>query len=146
MKRSCFPFLGIFLQKNETNYSNNDLIFYSFLFQNIPHPSPTSRLAKCRKRTCNCWKKFLGTIDKKYFSQPPCCWHVLLCRGFPGRSVVNNLPAMQRTWVQSVGWKDSLEREMATHSTMPAWEIPWTDEPGGLWSMGSLKSWIQLRD
>ena len=66
--------------------------------------------------------------------------------GASQEAVVNNLPAMQRTQVQSLGWKDSLEKEMATHSTMPAREIPWTAEPGGLQSMGSQKSWIQLRD
>ena len=45
---------------------------------------------------------------------------------------------MQETWetqVQSLGWKDSLEKEMANHSNIPAWEIPWTEEPGGLSDM-----------
>ena len=46
--------------------------------------------------------------------------------------------------VQSLGWEDPLEREMATHSNILAWEIPWTEEPGGLQSMGSLKSLTQL--
>ena len=46
--------------------------------------------------------------------------------------MVKNLPAMQETWVQSLGQEDSLEKEMATHSSMLAWEIPWTEEPGGL--------------
>ena len=41
--------------------------------------------------------------------------------------------------VRSLGWEDPLEKEMATHSTIPAWEIPWTEEPGGLQSMGSQK-------
>ena len=50
---------------------------------------------------------------------------------------VNNLPAMQETQVQSLGQKDPLEKEMATHSSILAWEIPWTEEPGGLLSMGS---------
>lgn len=53
MKRSCFPFLGMFLQRNETYFSDNDLIFHSFLSQLFPHPSPTFRLAKYRKRTNN---------------------------------------------------------------------------------------------
>ena len=43
---------------------------------------------------------------------------------------------MQGTWVQFLGWEDPLEKEMATHSSIPAWEIPWTDEPGGLQSIG----------
>ena len=43
---------------------------------------------------------------------------------------------MQETWVQSLGWEDPLEKEMATHSSILAWRIPWTEEPGGLESMG----------
>ena len=45
---------------------------------------------------------------------------------------VNNLPAMQETWVRSLGQEDSLENEMATHSSILTWEIPWTEEPGRL--------------
>ena len=54
-----------------------------------------------------------------------------------------NLPAMQETQVQSLGRKDPLEKEMATHSSVLVWRIPWTEEPGGLQSMG-LRSWTQL--
>ena len=46
--------------------------------------------------------------------------------------MVKNLPAMQETGVLSLGWEDPLEKEMATHSSILAWEIPWTEEPGGL--------------
>ena len=49
---------------------------------------------------------------------------------------VKNSPAMQETWVQSLGQEDPLEKEMATHSTFPAGMIPWTEEPGGIQSMG----------
>ena len=49
-----------------------------------------------------------------------------------GDSLVKNLPAMQETWVQSLGGEDPLKKEMATHSSILAWEIPWTEEPGGL--------------
>ena len=48
-------------------------------------------------------------------------------------------PAMQETWVQSQGWEDPLEKEMATHSSILVWRIPWTEEPGGLQSMGSQR-------
>ena len=48
--------------------------------------------------------------------------------GFPGGSVVKNLPTMQETQVPSLGWEHSLEKEMATHSSILAWEIPWTEE------------------
>ena len=58
---------------------------------------------------------------------------------------VKNLPAVQETWVQFLGGKDPLEKEMATHSSIPAWRIPWTEEPGGLQSIGS-KSWTQVSD
>ena len=51
---------------------------------------------------------------------------------------VKNLPAMQETWVQSLGQEDILEKEMATHSSIPAWEI-WTEEPGRLQSTGSQR-------
>ena len=64
------------------------------------------------------------------------CIHVFVCID-GGGSVVKNLPAMQETHVQSLGRKDSLEEEMATHSGIRAWTIPWIEEPGGLQSMGS---------
>ena len=54
--------------------------------------------------------------------------------------MVKNLPAMQETLVRSLGWKDLLEKEMATHSSILAWRIPWTEEPGGLQSMGCKES------
>ena len=50
--------------------------------------------------------------------------------------MVKHLPAMQETWVQSLGREDPLEKEMATHSSILAWRILWTEEPGGLQSMG----------
>ena len=49
--------------------------------------------------------------------------------------LVENPTAMQETCVQSLGWEDALEEEMATHSSIPAWEIPWTEKSGGLQSM-----------
>ena len=52
---------------------------------------------------------------------------------------VKSLPTMQETWVQSLGQEDPLEEEMATHSRILAWKIPWTEEPGGLQSMGSQR-------
>ena len=53
-----------------------------------------------------------------------------------GGSMVKNLPAMQETQVRSLSWKDALEYEMATHSSILAWRIPSTEEPGGLQSLG----------
>ena len=55
-----------------------------------------------------------------------------MCSRLPSGSVVKNLLAMQETWVWSLDWEDPLDEEMATHSNIFAWEIPWTEEPGGL--------------
>ena len=51
--------------------------------------------------------------------------------------MIKNPPAIQETWVRSLGQEDPLEKELASHSSILAWEIPWTEEPGGLQSMGS---------
>ena len=59
--------------------------------------------------------------------------------GVPGASVLKNLPANARTQVQSLGPEEPLEEEMATHSDILAWEIPWTEEPGRLQSTGSQR-------
>ena len=53
--------------------------------------------------------------------------------------MVKSLPALQETWVQSLGGEDPLEKEMGTHSSILAWKIPWMEEPGRLQSMGSKK-------
>ena len=59
--------------------------------------------------------------------------------GFAGGSATKNLPTMQDSWSQSLGQKYPQEKEMATHSSVLSWRIPWTEEPGGLQSMGSLR-------
>ena len=64
---------------------------------------------------------------------------------FPIAQMVKNLPAMQETQIQSRGQEDPLEKGMATHSSILAWSIPWTEEPGGLQSMGS-QSQTRLSD
>ena len=67
-----------------------------------------------------------------------CLYHLCVSRGSPGGSdskqtnKQKNLPAMQETWVQSLGQEDPLEKEMVTHSSILAWIIPWTEEAGGL--------------
>ena len=53
---------------------------------------------------------------------------------------------MQKAHIQSLGWEVPLEKEIATHSSILAWEIPWAEKPGGLQSMGLLKSRTQLKD
>ena len=62
-----------------------------------------------------------------------CSWPSLVAQ------LVKNLPAMWETWVRSLGWENLLEEEKSTHSCILAWEIPWTEEPGGLQSMGLEK-------
>ena len=57
---------------------------------------------------------------------------------------VKNLPTMRKTWVWPLGWEEPLEEGMATHSSIPAWRIPWTEEPGRLQSMGVTRSWTWL--
>ena len=58
---------------------------------------------------------------------------------FPDGSAVKNFPAMQEIWVPSLGREDPLEKEMVTHSSILAWKMPWTEEPGRLQSMGSQR-------
>ena len=53
--------------------------------------------------------------------------------------MVKFMPTMQKTWVRSLSWEDPLEKEMATHSSILVWKIPWMEEPGGLQSMGSQR-------
>ena len=62
------------------------------------------------------------------------------CIGFSGGSVVENLPANQEVWIQSLGWEDPLEKEMAIHSSILAWENPWSEDTGRLQSMELQKS------
>ena len=63
-------------------------------------------------------------------------WKNTILKSFSGGSDGKNLPAMQETWVRSLGQEDPLEEGRATHSSILAWRIPWTEEPGGLQSMG----------
>ena len=68
--------------------------------------------------------------------------------GFSGGSDCRNLPAMQEIWVQSLGWEDPLEKGMATDSSILAWRVPWTEEPGGLlfmWSQRVGHDWVTNR-
>ena len=65
--------------------------------------------------------------------------HTPVFLGFPMAQLVKNLPAVWETWVRSLGCKDFLEKEMATHSSIFAWKIPWIEEPGRLQSTGSQR-------
>ena len=79
--------------------------------------------------------------EDNVFNLPPSCSMCYMLQlscwmGFPSGSVVKNPPAMQETWVWSLGQEDPLEKEMATLSSILAWKIPWTEEPGGLQTIG----------
>ena len=71
-----------------------------------------------------------GLLQIEHLGPPPHTRTSLLAQ------MVKNLPAMQETWVQSLGWEDPLEEGMAIYSSIPAWRIPWTEEPDELQSMG----------
>ena len=64
--------------------------------------------------------------------------------GFPRSSVGKNLPAVQETWVRSLGGEDPVAKKMATHSSILAWRTPWTEDPGGLQSTGLQRDGTQL--
>ena len=66
--------------------------------------------------------------------------HLQAYMGFHCSSVSKAFAVMQETWVQFLGQEDPLEKKVATHSSIPAWRIPWTEEPGRLQSMGSQES------
>ena len=66
-------------------------------------------------------------------------WGISRDQGYLVAQTVKNLPAMQETQVQSLGWEDTLGKGMATHSSIRAWRVPWTEEPGRLQSMGSQR-------
>ena len=83
-------------------------------------------LKKLLKRQARDWGKM--------FTKYVCAIHTM---GFPVAQMVKNLPAIQETWVRSLGWEDPLQKRMATHSSILAWKIPWTEEPRRLQSMGS---------
>ena len=77
-----------------------------------------------------------------FFSPPPPANSISNCIELWASLVaqrLKHLPAMQETWVRSLGRKDPLEKAMAIHSSILAWRIPWTEEPGGLQSMGSQR-------
>ena len=85
---------------------------------------------------------YIVYIYYKYIYIYTLLMYTYMLKGFSGGSVVKNLPVvqeMQEMWVRSLGGEDPLEVGMATHSSILAWKTPWSEEPGGLWSMGSQR-------
>ena len=79
-----------------------------------------------------------------FFINAECLGHLVFCydmvgKGFPGGSVIKNLHAYARTRAQSLGQEDPLEKKTSTHFIILVLRIPWTEEPGGLWSMESQR-------
>ena len=103
-----------------------DYLFYilPFSFQNIP-PTPGLLLFFCQD--------FFSALGSLFSDKSSILWASLEAQR------LECPPAMQETWVQSLGQENPLEKEMADFSSIPAWKIPWTEEPGGLQSMGSKR-------
>ena len=92
-----------------------------------------------------CWEDAFNLLDRRSTDEGKWWLSTVLPKlrvyqGFPGGSVVKNPPAMQESRVQSLGRENPLEEEMATHSSILAWTFPWSEQPGGLQSMGPQKS------
>ena len=83
--------------------------------------------------SCHILKCFLWSLILR------CNLHRTSTSPFLMAQMVKNLPAMQETWIRSLGWEDPLEKGTAIHSSILAWRIPWAQEPGGLQSMGLQK-------
>ena len=108
---------------------NGNLLHYSCL----ENPMDRGDLQATVRRVAKSWT-WLSDYTTTCTLPPNTWW-----QGFPGDSVVKNLPAKQESWVRSLGLEDPLEKEMATRSSILAWEIPRTEEPGRLHSMGSQR-------
>ena len=119
-----------FLTCLQVSQEAGQVVWYSQLFQNFPEFITLWEIS-ILIYTCVDWKHF--------YLRKPLTWLCSNC-GFPGDSVVKNLPAMGKTWVQSLGQEVSPKKKMATHSSILAWEIPCTEEPGRLQSMGHKRA------
>ena len=144
------PLLGIYsrqikiyvcknLHKNEhSNFVHNCLKLEATKILNLWQIHTT----KCNSEIKN-EKLLISTTNRKIteiFVLRERSRHGVLSVGFHLYKVLEqNLPAVCETWVRSLAWEDPLEKEMATHSSTLAWRIPWTEEPGGLQSIGSQR-------
>ena len=106
---------------------------YNFLLQEI-HPNPGIEPASSVSPALQA-----DSLPSEPLGNPLVCTYL---PGFPGGSVVKNPPAVQKPqerWLPSLGQEDPLEESMATHSSIPSWRIPWTEEPGSLQSWGHVE-------
>ena len=115
------------------NYPYNFWVFWSYIFFLFWH------------NTVSVFVYYLWTPDNSDSGGGGCYW---FWRTYHRKSSllvvqwVKNLPAMQETWVPSLGWEDPREKEMATHPSILTWEISWTEEPVWLQSMGSQELYV----
>ena len=108
------------------------LLFITLVLANIVFPD----ISVGKEFTCNA--KGPGSIPGPGRSTRKGIGYQLQCFGASlVAQLINNLPAMWETWTRPLGWEDPLEEGMAAHSSVLAWRIPWTEEPGGLQSVGS---------
>ena len=120
----------ILSQRFEGHGDRLGIFFKAFMYLKA-----SQKLGRSRARSPVLWISHLA-IERQWGS----LIIPFLCLGTSlAAQLVKNLPAMQETWVQYLGQEDPLEKEMATHSSSLAWGIPWTEEPGGLQSMGSQR-------
>ena len=120
------------------------ILLFPILFSHLFRESKNAVVLVCG--ICHCWPSALLSIFLHWvfyfpvFDGHAANWPTpVLIRASLVAQMVKNLPVMQETWVQSLGWEDLLKEGMATHSSVFAWRIPWTEEPGGLQSMGSQR-------
>ena len=105
----------------------------------LPSPQPPGRHPE--RREAQTWPEAIYRVGVGRGGKPTalCNNHLNINVGFPGGTVVRNLPAMWETQVRFLGWEDPLEKEMATHFSSLTWRFPWTEESGRLQSMGSKR-------
>ena len=102
---------------------------------------------QCRRHWRHAFNPWVGKIPWRRAEQPTLVFLLGKFHGkrnFPGGSAIKNPPGKQEMQVSSLGQEDPLEEGMATHTSILVWEIPRTEKPGGLQSIGSQKSWTQL--
>ena len=119
-----FLLQGIFL----TKAPNSDLLHQQADYLPLSHlGSPVERLLCVKRYWTSCFHLFITNLLNTYLAHP---WWL---RG------LKCLSAMRETCVRPLGWEDPLKKKIATHSSILAWKIPWTEKPGGLQSMGSQR-------
>ena len=129
------------MRLSSSNYSSGCAVTYHCAFTLQLSDAPVLRICPLSQWSCS-FSKFANSFHDEWMLDfilcKLCLWASLVDQ------LIKNLPARQEIRVQSLGWEDPLEKEMATHSSVFAWRIPWTEEPGRLHSPWSCNSRTQL--